>query len=667
MAKYLDENGVTTLWGNIKTYFPGVATKSGNTVSPNSGVSAGNIATFAVDANNYVTLQGITTASLASTHSHTLSIATDTGTSQLTMAANTKYKLTAGGSTYIFTTPPNPSHQDWGIVAAGSQGTSNASSQSDPYINLVRGSTPTFDSGVQLKGSNNVSISAASGVITISGLANTVTGNNLTNNQIILGSGSSGVQASGKTITTSAPSGANGEANTIPTSSAVWSAISSATAGLTGAMHFVGITTTALTDGATTATLAGSGLTKTTGFVAGDVVIYDNKEFVWTGSAWEILGDEGSYALKTVTITGTGALGGGGAISSNQTITHNTSGVTAQAYGPTANVSGANSINIPKITVDEYGHITAATTFTYTGVAAAGTGKLQVVANNSTTGIDTSFTANSGSNTIGLNFINGTHTTAAVTAVSGKAPTITFNHNSAGTGSVTATTNGDAAAAQAGTSYDVITGVTVSRDTLGHVTGVSTTRQKIVSNQSYTVNNGTMQISANGGTAANTLFTANGSTATAINFVNGTGNTVAVAAASGTTPATVTITNDHTKTSITAKSSYPSTATTASANGGTIVVRDIQVNANGHVTATTDRTITLSQVDTKNTAGSTAASASTIYYIVGASTQGANPQTYSSNKVYFKDGILYSNETAVMVSGDMVAISDSEINTTCVL
>jgi len=34
-----------------------------------------------------------------------LSLATDSGTSSISLAANTKYKLTAGGSTYIFTTP----------------------------------------------------------------------------------------------------------------------------------------------------------------------------------------------------------------------------------------------------------------------------------------------------------------------------------------------------------------------------------------------------------------------------------------------------------------------------------------------------------------------------------------------------------------------------------
>lgn len=37
-------------------------------------------------------------------HTHTLNIATDTGTTALTFAANTKYKLTAGGNSYIFTT-----------------------------------------------------------------------------------------------------------------------------------------------------------------------------------------------------------------------------------------------------------------------------------------------------------------------------------------------------------------------------------------------------------------------------------------------------------------------------------------------------------------------------------------------------------------------------------
>lgn len=95
----------------------------------------------------------------------------------------------------------------------------------------------------------------------------------------------------------------------VPSAKAVYNYVDTKTSGLTGAMHFIGITSTALTDGATTATLTpkttGS-LTKTTNFEAGDVVVCNindkiGQEYVWTGSAWELLGDEGSYALKTNT------------------------------------------------------------------------------------------------------------------------------------------------------------------------------------------------------------------------------------------------------------------------------------------------------------------------------------------------------------------------------
>lgn len=47
---------------------------------------------------------------------------------------------------------------------------------------------------------------------------------------------------------------------------------------------------------------------------------------------------------------------------------------------------------------------------------------------------------------------------------------------------------------------------------------------------------------------------------------------------------------------ITAKTAYGSTATTASANGGKIVVTDVKYDAQGHITGSTDRTITLSQI-----------------------------------------------------------------------
>ena len=67
--------------------------------------------------------------------------------------------------------------------------------------------------------------------------------------------------------------------------------IVAATAGLTGAMHFVGASTTdPVTEGATVGE-------KTT-FSKGDVVLFGDKEFVYDGSAWVELGDETSYIVK---------------------------------------------------------------------------------------------------------------------------------------------------------------------------------------------------------------------------------------------------------------------------------------------------------------------------------------------------------------------------------
>ena len=72
--------------------------------------------------------------------------------------------------------------------------------------------------------------------------------------------------------------------------------------GLTGAMHFIGKAAVDITDGSTTDPQIANYTTKE----KGDVILGkdDHKEFVWNGSVWEELGDEGSYALKTTTING---------------------------------------------------------------------------------------------------------------------------------------------------------------------------------------------------------------------------------------------------------------------------------------------------------------------------------------------------------------------------
>lgn len=50
-------------------------------------------------------------------------------------------------------------------------------------------------------------------------------------------------------------------------------------------------------------------------------------------------------------------------------------------------------------------------------------------------------------------------------------------------------------------------------------------------------------------------------------------------------------------------------------------------------------------IDTKNTAGSTDTSSK--IYLIGATSQAANPQTYSDNEVYATSGTLTTNKVQV--------------------
>lgn len=88
--------------------------------------------------------------------------------------------------------------------------------------------------------------------------------------------------------------------NKVVTKSAMDSAISTATAGLTGAMHFVG--------NSTSDPLGESGPTiadHTGAFKSGDVCTYQKKEFVYDGTSWRELGNEGSYIVQGTKFTDT--------------------------------------------------------------------------------------------------------------------------------------------------------------------------------------------------------------------------------------------------------------------------------------------------------------------------------------------------------------------------
>lgn len=140
-------------------------------------------------------------------------------------------------------------------------------------------------------------------------------------------------------------------------------------------MHFIGTATVAITEDSKVDP-------KITGYTfanaqKGDVVLYNHLEFVWDGTKWEKLGDDSSYALKTITATATdddvvvltGTSGSNGVTFDAK---HAKKGPTGGATkGATANVSvsgygASGSIKVPKVVVDEYGHTTGLTEQTLT-------------------------------------------------------------------------------------------------------------------------------------------------------------------------------------------------------------------------------------------------------------------------------------------------------------
>lgn len=119
--------------------------------------------------------------------------------------------------------------------------------------------------------------------------------NTLTSGQVLIGNGTNAVTT--KAIDTSISTTSN---TNLITSGAVKvyvdSEIQSATAGITGAMHYIGTATVPITNGSSTDPgISGYSISNAQN---GDIIVYQTKEFVWESNQWRLIGDEGSYAVK---------------------------------------------------------------------------------------------------------------------------------------------------------------------------------------------------------------------------------------------------------------------------------------------------------------------------------------------------------------------------------
>lgn len=101
-----------------------------------------------------------------------------------------------------------------------------------------------------------------------------------------------------------------------------------------------------------------------------------------------------------------------------------------------------------------------------------------------------------------------------------------------------------------------------------------------------------------------------------------------------------------------------SSVTNLTANERTYVT-GLTFDTYGHVTAYTTGTETVTNNDTKNTAGSTDTSSK--IYLIGATEQSANPQTYSDDQVYVTSGQLDAN--IIRISEQVSLVYDSTNST----
>ncbi len=152
--------------------------------------------------------------------------------------------------------------------------------------------------------------------------------------------------------------GANNTNSTIPTTLALTTWLEAQIQGLTGAMHFAGVTDPEAgeTFDARIAALYGAKSPE-----AGDIVIDGTKEYVYDGSAWKELGDEGTYATKSeletavsgIQVAGV-ALGQDHAVTASELIT--ALGLKALAFkdGASGSVStiDSGSVSIPAATLN---------------------------------------------------------------------------------------------------------------------------------------------------------------------------------------------------------------------------------------------------------------------------------------------------------------------------
>ena len=223
--------------------------------------------------------------------------------------------------------------------------------------------------------------------------------------------------------------------------------ITAAALGLDRAMSFLGTTTTALTDGATTNPITINRASITA--AKGDVVIVSgtDQEFIWTGSAWEEFGNASSHSIKghthTVTHKPAGTVSRPTFTGTEATIsvTHKPAGsvtisTAAPTSGQTATYTPAGTVSKPTFTGTQ---ATISSSFTPAGTVSKPTFTGSAVTSGASETLVENITTSIANRCFTFTISTGTHTHSVTAAGSVSQPTFT---GTAGTATATYTPAG---------------------------------------------------------------------------------------------------------------------------------------------------------------------------------------------------------------------------------
>ena len=335
-------------------------------------------------------------------------------------------------------------------------------------------------------------------------------------------------------------------------------------ANLGQALRFLGTSTTAISDGSTTSSITVNGSTVTVR--TGDVVLYGNFEFVWTGSAWEQFGQEGSFSVKghnhTVVVNGTTGEASGTTTTATGTVSSTGKGAAvvtgAQSTTPVITGVTTGTDTFVKSINGGSGSLTSSDTAA-TGRIAYVSGITSTPASGSTTEIKTGAKASSTAQF--LQSING------------------------GGGSLTSDTN-----SSGGIAYlrDVtLTGAAIN-GTATAITGLTPTTENFVKS----VNGGSGSLAAYDAASGGSVTVANGTRIPVVTSVTHTAATLGTASTSNAAPSGHKHTYDKT------------TGVTLTANGSTATGRVKYVESisggNGSIRVFSDETTTTADPDSEN-------------------------------------------------------------------